>query len=132
MKRTGEITLAIIAAVLNILALISGVRVLLINSNVLKTQLMAAGTGKKLTDLEIGQVIQFVHFIGSSLVILSIISILLAITALILLFLKKLPVLSGWLLIVSGVISLPEIFPGVLYLIAGIMNLVRKAPEPEK
>jgi hypothetical protein len=132
LKRTGEITLAIIAAVLNILALISGARVVRIDSNALSVQLMAADTGKKLTNMEISQVIQFVHFIGGSLIVLSVISTLLAVAALIFLFLKKLPGLSGWLLIVAGVISLPEIFPGVLYLIGGIMNLVRKAPEPDK
>ncbi|WP_010632004.1 DUF4064 domain-containing protein [Sporolactobacillus vineae] len=131
MKRTGEKALAIIGAVLNILAMISGIRILLIDSDALRVQLMAAETGKKLTDLEIGQVIQFVHFIGGALVTLSVIGILLAIAGLILLFLKRLPLLSGWLLIIAGIVSLPEIFPGVLYLIAGIMNLVRKAPAAE-
>jgi hypothetical protein len=131
LKRTGEKALAIIGAVLNILAMISGIRILLIDSDALRVQLMAAETGKKLTDLEIGQVIQFVHFIGGALVTLSVIGILLAIAGLILLFLKRLPLLSGWLLIIAGIVSLPEIFPGVLYLIAGIMNLVRKAPAAE-
>lgn len=92
---------------------------------------MAAETGKKLTDQDISQVIQFVHFIGGTLITLSIISVLLAIAALILLFLKKHPLLSGWLLIIAGLVSLPEIFPGLLYLIAGIMNLVRKTPVAE-
>lgn len=128
MKRTAEITLSIIGGALSLLALISGIRISSIDTNALRVQLMASATNsnQNITSSDIDNVIQLVHILGTTLIVISAISIVLAIAALVLLFLRKKPVLSGVLLIVAGVVSLPALFPGILYLIAGIINLVRK------
>ncbi len=128
LKRTGEITLSIIAGALNLLVMLGGFRILNVDSRTLRVQLMASGTNQNITSQDINQVIQVFHLFGVLLVVLSVISIILAVVALIFLFRRSLPILSGCLLIVAGVLSLPAFFPGVLYLIAGIMNLVRKPP----
>lgn len=123
MKRTGEFVLSIIAGAVNLLALFYGIRALAANPSVLKQQLSAAGNN--LSSQDINNVIRLFHTAGTFLIILSIISIILAVIALI--FLKRSrPKLGGWLLILSGAASLIEIVPGILYIIAGIMALVRK------
>lgn len=125
MKRTGEFVLSIIAGAINILLFISGVRSVSADPNTLKQQLSAAGSN--LSTQDINGFIHLLNTLGTLLIIFSVISILLAVIALILLKRNSdKPKLAGWLLILAGVVSLTEIVPGILYLIAGIMALVRK------
>ncbi|GGL65148.1 DUF4064 domain-containing protein [Sporolactobacillus putidus] len=125
MKRTGEFVLSIIAGAINLFLIVSGVRSVSADPSVLRQQLSAAGT--HLTAQDINSVIQLLNTIGTLLITLSIVSILLAVIALILLKRNSdKPKLAGWLLILAGVVSLIEIIPGILYIIAGIMALVRK------
>ncbi|WP_332237342.1 DUF4064 domain-containing protein [Sporolactobacillus sp. KGMB 08714] len=127
MKRTGEFVQSILAAAINFLALFYGARALTVNPSVLKQQLRAAGSAPDSQD--INNAIHLFHTGGSVLIILSIVSIIPAGIALILLK-RSHPKLGGWLLILSGAASLIEIVPGILYIIAGIMALVRK-PAPQ-
>ena len=128
MKRTGEITLTIIAGAMNCLALITGIRLMSADLNAIRDQLLASQSGKQLSEKDIDAGLQFIHGLGTTLVVVSVICVILAIIALIFLFkrIKRMP--TAILLIAATVISLPEIFPAIFYLIAGIMMFVRKPP----
>lgn len=122
MKRTGEIVLTVIAAVINLLALVSGVRSVSVEPSDIKQQLGAAKSN--LSSQDINSIAHLLNTIGIFLIVLSIISIVIAIIALFLL--KPKHKWAGWLLILAAVFSAIEIVPAILYLIAGIMTLVRK------
>ncbi|WP_100488191.1 DUF4064 domain-containing protein [Sporolactobacillus pectinivorans] len=127
MKRTGEFTLSIIAGAINCLALISGLRAVSVNPSALKQQLSAAGS--QLSAQEVANIIHLSNLVGTLLIIFSIISIILMIVALILLKRSNRAKLGGWLLVFAGIASLVEVVPAILYIIAGIMALVRKPAE---
>ncbi|TGA96191.1 DUF4064 domain-containing protein [Sporolactobacillus shoreae] len=124
MKRTGEIVLAIIAGVINFLALISGVRSVSLNPSALEQQLSAAGSN--LSSQDVTNIVHLLHLVGTILVVFSVISLILMIGSLILLKRGSGTKLGGWLLILAGVTSIMEVVPAVLYVIAGIMTLARK------
>ncbi|WP_100488194.1 DUF4064 domain-containing protein [Sporolactobacillus pectinivorans] len=124
MKRTGEFVLSIVAGAINCLALISGLRAVSLNPSALKQQLSAAGS--QLSAQEVANIIHLSHLIGTLLTIFSVISVILMLVALFLLKRGNSPKLSGWLLILTGTVSLIEVIPAILYIIAGIMTLVRK------
>ncbi|WP_353947949.1 DUF4064 domain-containing protein [Sporolactobacillus sp. Y61] len=130
MKRTAEISMSLIAAGLNVLAMLSGFRFLGINQGAIRQTIAVADTKQDFTDAEVQAFVLFVHFLGQSLIFLSVVSIILAVIGLIFLFKQVKVKAAGWLFIVAGILSLPElVIPGVLYLIAGLMALLRKAPE---
>lgn len=121
--------MSFIAAGLNILAMLSGFRFLGISQTMLTQALDAAGSEQKLSQAEFNAAVQFIHFIGQSLIFLSVVSIILAAIALIFLYKNIRTKAAGWLLVAAGIVSLPElIIPGLLYLIAGIMALLRRPP----
>lgn len=124
MKRTGEFVLAIIGLVLNVVALVSGFVLKGLDSVNIKQQLEDTDTG--LTAQDINNTVDMLGSIGTYLIVLSVISIILTIIALVFLKGNKKPKLAGWLFIISGIISLMEVIPGILYIIVGIMALARK------
>ncbi|GGE40226.1 hypothetical protein GCM10011391_18740 [Pullulanibacillus camelliae] len=128
MKRTGEFVMSIIAIIINVLAFSGGFNFHSAQSNdELKRQW--ADAAPNLSQAEINQSLDTMSQIGTFVLYASVISVILSIIALVFLKGNKKPVLSGWLLIVAGIVSLVEIIPGILYLIAGIMTLVRKPKD---
>ncbi|TSB45006.1 DUF4064 domain-containing protein [Alkalicoccobacillus porphyridii] len=135
MKRTAELVLGIIGSVLILLGVIM---MFAFNS--------VAGTGEfqdvlneelqndpQLSAEEadmVGDVIEGMSSVVSLLTVAFIISLVLGIVATILV--KKKAKLAGVLFIVGGVAGLASIVPAILFVIAGIIALVRKVPKEQE
>lgn len=127
LKRTGEIALTIIGGCFNILGLLLGVRLKTIDYAAFKSQLQAAGAEQNLSSKDINQIINYAQTAGSVITVFTIIILVLTGVGLFLLLRTKRAKTAGTLILIAGVLSLPELLvPGILLIIAGIMALVRK------
>ncbi|QAA22762.1 DUF4064 domain-containing protein [Sporolactobacillus terrae] len=131
MKRTGEIALTVIGGCINLLVLLIGIRLVTADYSVIRSQLQAAGEQQNLTPQQINDYIHIAQAAGNFILVYSIIIFLLTAIGLFLLLKLKMTKTSGIVLLIAGILSLPELFvPGILLLIAGIMALVRKPQQP--
>lgn len=131
MKRTGEIALTIIGGCINLLVLLIGIRLVTADYSAIRSQLQAAGEQQDLTPQQINDYIQIAQAAGHFIIVYSIIIFLLTAIGLFLLLKLKMTKTSGILLLIAGILSLPELLvPGILLVIAGIMALVRKPQQP--
>ncbi|GAY75236.1 hypothetical protein NBRC111894_790 [Sporolactobacillus inulinus] len=131
MKRTGEIALTIIGGCINLLVLLIGIRLVTADYSAIRSQLQAAGEQQDLTPQQINDYIQIAQAAGHFIIVYSIIIFLLTAIGLFLLLKLKMTKTSGILLLIAGILSLPELLvPGILLVIAGIMALVRKPKQP--
>ncbi|MFK3939377.1 DUF4064 domain-containing protein [Alkalihalobacillus sp. NPDC078783] len=136
MKRTGELVLGIIGSVLLLIGIILGFSFSAVFGSDEFNDQFQEGFSQELqndpefSDAEVEAVNNFIESLGSFAVGLTVswvISAILGILATI--FVKKKTKLSGILFIVGGVVGIASIIPAILYVIAGIMALVRKAPQ---
>ncbi|GEB76459.1 DUF4064 domain-containing protein [Sporolactobacillus inulinus] len=131
MKRTGEIALTIIGGCINLLVLLIGIRLVTADYSAIRSQLQAAGEQQDLTPQQINDFIHIAQAAGNFILVYSIIIFLLTAISLFLLLKLKMTKTSGILLLIAGILSLPELLvPGILLVIAGIMALVRKPQQP--
>ncbi|BBN99097.1 DUF4064 domain-containing protein [Sporolactobacillus terrae] len=131
MKRTGEIALTVIGGCINLLVLLIGIRLVTADYSAIRSQLQAAGEQQNLTPQQINDYIHIAQAAGNFILVYSIIIFLLTAIGLFLLLKLKMTKTSGIVLLIAGILSLPELFvPGILLLIAGIMALVRKPQQP--
>ncbi|GGH76829.1 putative Tic20 family protein [Pullulanibacillus pueri] len=124
MKRTGEFILSIIALIINGLSLLGGLSFKKLSTNTLEDQLQTSGT--ELSKQDIHDMVAAMNHLGSYLIILASISIILAIIALVCLQGNKKPKLAGLFLIIAAVSSIITVVPFILYLIAGILALIKR------
>ncbi|SES97073.1 Protein of unknown function [Oceanobacillus limi] len=130
MKRTGEIILGIIGALFyGILAFIGGAAMWLRNNPDLVQQ--ALDESPEDLGISANELIDTMGTGGTFLLVSSIIAIVLGIVAMVLLKGNKNPKVAGIIFIATSIIFAiitfgGGIFAGILYLIAGIMCLVRK------
>lgn len=138
MKRTGEIALGVIGAVISVFVAILGVGLIFFMGNEGFTRAVGEGIKDEDPNVSSAEVSFVIDLIGGYfwvIAVVSIIAVILGIVALVFLRDNKNPVASGIIFlvgaVVGGIFTLPfGIFNGLLYLIAGIMCLVRK-PKPE-
>lgn len=135
MKRTGELVMGIIGSVLLLIGIILGFSFSAVfGSDEFNEQFQEEFTQElqndpAISDAEVEAVGDIFGALGSfvgGLTVSWIIAGILGIVATI--FVKKKAKLSGILFIVAGVVGIASIIPAILYVIAGIMALVRKAP----
>lgn len=136
MKRTAEIVLSIIGMCLYALMSLLGFVLLGLNGNEDFTREMEsiAADDPALNGVDIAAIGDMVSAGGWYFIIVSILSIVIGIVCLVLLKGNKHPKAAGIILIVVAVLStlgtfFLAIFSGLLYLIAGILCLVRKPKE---
>ncbi|WP_010676497.1 DUF4064 domain-containing protein [Bacillus timonensis] len=136
MKRTGEIVLTIIGACFFALISVFGFMFLGLSEDSAFTQEMEniAAEDPSLEGVEMGFLTDMVAAGGWYFIIVGILAIILGIVSLVLLKGDKHPKAAGILLIVIAVLStlatfLISIIASILYLIAGILCLVRKQKE---
>ncbi|MCO7126551.1 DUF4064 domain-containing protein [Sporolactobacillus shoreicorticis] len=131
MKRTGEIALTIIGGCINLLFLLIGIRLNTVDYSALQTQLKATSEEQNLTPQQINEIVHYAQTAGNMILVFTIIIFLLTAIGLFLLLKLKKAKSAGVLILIAGVLSLPELLiPGILLIIAGIMALVRKPKEP--
>ncbi|ADU28547.1 DUF4064 domain-containing protein [Evansella cellulosilytica] len=142
MKRTGEIVLGVIGAIGYAFFTVAGFFFLwLQNQDEFMGELSAElQADDELSAAEVDAVLGFLDggFLSSSgifLIILSVVAIVLGIVAMVLLKGNNKPKVSGLLFIITSVVAAiatlgAGIFPGIFYLIAGIMCFARKPKEP--
>ncbi|MFD1705783.1 DUF4064 domain-containing protein [Siminovitchia sediminis] len=137
MKRTAEMVLGIIGIITSGILLFFGGSFIWANKSeefkMLMTEELAANPAAQLTSDELSLVMEGLASYGWALVIASLIGMLLGLIGVIRIKGNKNPKLAGWMFIAAGVsigvISVGFGFlPAILYLIAGIMSLVRKPP----
>lgn len=140
MKRTAEIILGIIGAlVFGVFAIIGGIMVWLHNNEALIEDILNDETAQDMPEVSMMDFNEFIRVMGDAgwqITIISIISIVLGIVAMVLLKGNKNPKAAGIIFIVTTVIvgfmNLPiGIFAGIFYLIAGILCLARKPKTTE-
>ncbi|MFS0863586.1 DUF4064 domain-containing protein [Fredinandcohnia sp. 179-A 10B2 NHS] len=136
MKRTGEIVLTIIGACLFAFITLFGFIFLGLGGNdEFATEMEnAAATDPALTGVDMGMITDMVVAGGWYFIIVGLLSIVLGIVSLVLLKGNKRPKAAGIILIIVAVLStlatfLLSIIASILYLIAGILCLVRKQKE---
>ncbi|WP_453993985.1 DUF4064 domain-containing protein [Bacillus nitroreducens] len=136
MKRTGEIVLTIIGACFFVFLSVLGFMFVGLSDNEEFAQEMEniAATDPTLEGADIGVITDMITAGGWYFIIVSILAIILGIVSLFLLKGNKHPKAAGILLIVVAVLStlatfLVSIIASILYLIAGILCLVRKQKE---
>ncbi|MCL1630344.1 DUF4064 domain-containing protein [Sporolactobacillus sp. CPB3-1] len=133
MKRTGEITLTVIGGCINLLFLLIGIRLLTVDFTTFQMQLEAAGEKQQLTSQQLTDLAYFAQIAGIFILIFTILIFALTAIGLFLLLKLKKTRAAGTVLLIAGILSLPELFiPGVLLIIAGIMVLVRKPRQIDK
>lgn len=130
MKRTGEIVLGVIGAIFYGLGALFGVIML-----VLKNQqdfLREISEDPEVADvIDVNSLVNSLAAGGWTLIITSLIALILGIIAIVFMKGNKKPKAAGIILIVTAVVIAIvtfglAIFPGIFFLIAGIMCLVRK------
>ncbi|MBY7142329.1 DUF4064 domain-containing protein [Virgibacillus sp. NKC19-3] len=135
MKRTGEIVLGIIGAlVYGFLGIIGGAMIWLQNNEALLQESLeeAPQQGGEISAEEFNEVIEVMGSGGTMMLVFSIIAIILGIIAMIFLKGNKRPKVAGIIFLASAVIGffvfgiIFGIMSGVFYIIAGIMCLARK------
>ncbi|MCH1625614.1 DUF4064 domain-containing protein [Fredinandcohnia quinoae] len=136
MKRTGEIILSIIGMCLYALISLLGFALIALNGNEDFTNEMEniAAEDPALSGMDMGAIGDAVSAGGWYFIIVSLLSIVIGIVCLVLLKGNKHPKAAGIILIVVAVLStlgtfFLAIISGILYLIAGILCLVRKPKE---
>ncbi|MBP1968631.1 cell division septal protein FtsQ [Virgibacillus natechei] len=139
MKRTGEIVLGIIGAlVYGFFGIIGGFMLWMQNNEELLQQSLEEVPQEGGAELSADEFSAFIEQMGSSgmmMLIVSIVAIILGIIALIFLKGNKKPKAAGIIFIATAVIAvflvgIVGIFSGLFYLIAGIMCLARKPKAP--
>ncbi|MCQ2011340.1 MAG: DUF4064 domain-containing protein [Sporolactobacillus sp.] len=131
MRRTGEIALTIIGGCINLLFLLIGIRLLTADYSAFQMQLKAASEEQNLTPQQINEIVHFAQIFGNMILVFTIIIFLLTAIGLFLLLKLKMAKTAGVLILIAGVLSLPELLiPGILLIIAGVMALVRKSKQP--
>lgn len=131
MKRTGEIALTVIGGCINLLALLLGIRIVTLDYSQVQAQLQAAGEEQNLTHQQLNEFIHIAQVFGDVVLVVTIIIFVLTASGLFLLLKMKKAKIAGVLILIAGVLSLPELLvPGILLIIAGIMALVRKPKQP--
>jgi apolipoprotein N-acyltransferase len=94
-------------------------------------QLRAAGEEQNLTHQQLNEIIHIAQVAGDVILVVTIIIFVLTAIGLFLLLKMKKAKTAGVLLLIAGILSLPELLvPGILLIIAGIMALVRKPKQP--
>lgn len=136
MKRTGEIVLTIIGACLFAFITLFGFIFLGLGDNdEFATEMEnVAATDPALTGVDMGMITDMVVAGGWYFIIVGLLAIILGIVSLVLLKGNKRPKAAGIILIIVAVLStlatfLLSIIASILYLIAGILCLVRKEKE---
>lgn len=123
MKRTGEIVLSVIGTVFYALsAAFLGLLMVLFNNEQFIYEMEMDTAPQDLESLYLG--IDIINAFGVIAIVVTIIAIILGIVATVLLKGDKNPKAAGIILIVISILA-----PNILLLIAGIMALVRKAPQ---
>lgn len=138
LKRTGEITLGIIGIVFSAIGFLFGLFFLvLFRSEEFKSEMMLeTANDPNLSIEEVESVITFFSGFGGAIIVSAILGIIIGLIAVIFIKGNKKPKAAGWLFIIGailvGLISMGSGFiSALLFLIAGIMCFVRKAPvEP--
>ncbi|MGM0851109.1 MAG: DUF4064 domain-containing protein [Bacillota bacterium] len=142
-KRTGEVVMGVIGIILSALFSIIGIVLNMGMSNPEVMSQLEEGMesdpniqNADMTAGDISSIINAAESTGSYLVILGIIASILGIIAVLTIVKNKKPVLSGIMFIIAAlVIGLGTIgfgfVPGLLFLIAGIMALVRKPKKTD-
>lgn len=133
MKRTAEITLGIIGAVCSVIMLIFGILILSLNGNAEFQQGLedVAAEDPSLNPGDTDIMAAMISSGGWALTVAALIGVILGLIAVFSIKGNKKPVLAGILFIagavLTGLISFGfGIIPAILYLIAGIVSLVRK------
>ncbi|MFI8574274.1 DUF4064 domain-containing protein [Rossellomorea aquimaris] len=142
-KRTGEVVMGVIGIILSALFSIIGI---VVNMGMSDPEVMSQleegmesdpnVQNAEMTAGDLSSIINAAESAGSYLVILGIIASILGIIAVLTIVKNKKPVLSGIMFIIAAlVIGLGTIgfgfVPGLLFLIAGIMALVRKPKKTD-
>ncbi|MGG1632622.1 MULTISPECIES: DUF4064 domain-containing protein [Rossellomorea] len=142
-KRTGEVVMGVIGIILSALFSIIGIVLNMGMSNPEVMSQLEEGMesdpniqNAEMTAGDLSSIINAAESTGSYLVILGIIASILGIIAVLTIVKNKKPVLSGIMFIIAAlVIGLGTIgfgfVPGLLFLIAGIMALVRKPKKTD-
>jgi hypothetical protein len=131
LKRTGEIALTVIGGCLNLLALLLGIRLVTVDYSQFQMQLRAAGEEQNLTHQQLNEIIHIAQVAGDVILVVTLIIFFVTAIGLFLLLKLKKAKTAGVLILIAGVLSLPELLvPGILLIIAGIMALVRKPKQP--
>lgn len=142
-KRTGEVVMGVIGIILSALFSIIGIVVNMGMSDPEVMSQLEEGMesdpniqNAEMTAGDLSSIISAAESAGSYLVILGIIASILGIIAVLTIVKNKKPVLSGIMFIIAAlVIGLGTIgfgfVPGLLFLIAGIMALVRKPKKAD-
>ncbi|WP_217587245.1 DUF4064 domain-containing protein [Lentibacillus saliphilus] len=137
MKRTGEVILGIVGAVIYAgLAVVGIFLKFLLDDEEIKGQFTSdmINEDPTLSSEDVNIIIDMASNLGWYIVIVSIIAIILGVISMILLKGNNKPKVAGIILIITAVISTVitagmALFCGLFYLIAGIMALVRKPPQ---
>lgn len=136
MKRTGELVLGIIGSILLLIGIILGVSLSSVfgsdefNNQFQEEFNQELQNDPAFSDADVEVAEEVFGALGSFAVGLTVswaIAGILGILATI--FVKKKTKLSGILFLVGGVVGIASVIPAILYVIAGIMALVRKAPQ---
>ncbi|WP_407271691.1 DUF4064 domain-containing protein [Radiobacillus sp. PE A8.2] len=136
MKRTGEIVLGIIGIIMY--AISAGIGWFMIwmtnNEDMFREEMENAEQGSEVPMADMDALFDMIGSGGTLLLIVSLVATVLGIVAMILLRGNKNPKLAGIILIVVSVaVALitvgAAIFPGIFYLVAGIMCLARKPKQ---
>jgi len=142
-KRTGEVVMGVIGIILSALFSIIGIVLNMGMSNPEVMSQLEEGMesdpniqNAEMTAGDLSSIINAAESTGSYLVILGIIASIMGIIAVLTIVKNKKPVLSGIMFIIAAlVIGLGTIgfgfVPGLLFLIAGIMALVRKPKKTD-
>ncbi|MUV38327.1 hypothetical protein JNUCC1_02165 [Lentibacillus sp. JNUCC-1] len=137
MKRTAEVILSIVGAVVYAGLAIVGIFIRMIGSNEdIKNDVTSEMINEDptMSAQEVNDLLDVVGGLGWYVIVVSIIAIILGIVAMFMLKGNKMPKAAGIILIVTAVIStiataFMGLFCALFYLIAGIMALVRKPPR---
>ncbi|MCO7176553.1 DUF4064 domain-containing protein [Sporolactobacillus kofuensis] len=133
MKRTGELAMSVIGGCINLLFLLVGVRLLTVDYSAFHMQLKAAGAEQELTSQQVSEIVHAAQVFGNILLLFTIIILVLTVIGLFLLLKTKSTKTAGILLLIAGILSLPELLvPGILLIISGIMVLVRKPKQTDE
>lgn len=141
MSRTAEIVLSIIGAVFFALMLcFSGLILAFQDSqdfkDAFKTEFEAQQTADVDTQIDVNKVMDILSGATTYFIIVSIIAMILGILAVVLLKGNKKPKAAGIILLITGILTAVltigfSFLPSLLYLIAGILALVRKPKQTE-
>ncbi|WP_053217481.1 DUF4064 domain-containing protein [Virgibacillus senegalensis] len=135
MKRTAEIVLGVIGAVLYALFTFFGIVLMTLKGNEAFIQEMENAFAEQGMENMGGDISQMIASGSWYLIIVSLLAVILGIVAVVFLKGNKKPKTAGILLIITAVLTFVlfmgmSLIPALLYLIAGIVALVRKPQTP--